>query len=540
MSGLLFQITSSAFFLFLIFNAISWLKIWEDREFKWERVVIYLRETKQGKGLLFGYVSLIKWILILGYSVTIVSSEFDYYYHLSIFALYVFLSFRTILRIYSREFTFPSFPYTFLFILVLTVAFELTLFAFSPLDRFLWMLIIDRLLPLIIAFFVLILYVFFDFNTDIIINKALRKIKNLRNLLVIAVVGSYGKGTTKEFISKILSAKFNVVATKTSFNTALRIAENMLKDFSPNKQIFVAEMEDYRFGDIAEMCNIARPAIAVVTGINDQNISMFGTMDRVLSSKFEAVESLPRDGIAIFNGNNSYSKSLYERTERKKFIYATDETAIEKPDIFAFNIKENKFSTSFNIKVFGKTYKISNLKLLGRQSIENLLPAIFIGLYIGMDFSLIRKALRDLTPLSGTMNPKITKNKAVLIDDTYNANFNSVVYAVEYIKIYRGRKILIFEPLLELGDKAEQDHILLGEKIGSICDVLILTNKNYMGPINRGIKKSHGKCEVMVLSPVKISSFVKQQCKKEDVAAFVGRGARPALTLVPSEPVYTA
>lgn len=538
MPGLLFQITSFAFFAFVFFNSVSWLKLWEDKEFKWKRIFIHLKDTRQGRNILFGHLSLIKLLLVFAYIVTIYSSNFDYYYHLAVFALYFFLIGRILLKIYEREFFFPTFSTHSLIILSLTLAFEIVLFIIPPLDRFLWMVLLDRIVPLIIGFLVLLSSVFFDFNTDITINKALKKIQSHKNLLVVAVVGSYGKGTTKEFISRMMAAKFNVLETKISFNTPLGIAKTIIKEMTPKKNIFIAEMEDYKFGEIQEMCNITIPKIVVVTGINNQSMSMFGTFQKLLESKFQAIESLPKDGISLFNGNSPSTLSLYERTKNKKFVYATDESEFKAPSIRAFNIKETRFGTSFNVEVFGKRHKIAGVKLLGRQSVENLLPAIFIGLYMGMDFSLIRKLIGELKPLPGTMNPRITFGKTVLIDDTYNSNFNSVVRALDYMKVYQGKKIFVMEPLIELGKNAKLDHLELGEKIGKVCDFLLLTNNNYFESLILGIKNSGDKCKTMILPPAKIGSFVEKYCGKQDVVVFEGRGAKLALSVISSDPVF--
>lgn len=536
MPGLLFQITSVSFFVFIAFNSISWLKLWEDKEFKWKRVFIHLGETDLGRNILFGNLSLLKWLVILGYAATIFSSNLDYYYHLAVFALYAWQLGRILLRIYEKEFSFPSLLPSFI-ILFLTLALISVLFVFPPLDRFLWILILDKILSLIIGFLVLVMSIFFDFNQDVIINKALKKIKEHHNLLVIAVVGSYGKGTTKEFISRILGAKFNVLKT-TTFNTPVGIARTIIRDLTPKKKIFIAEMEDYRFGDIEDMCNITIPKIAVVTGINDQNISMFANMNRLLDSKFQVIESLPRDGIGLFNGNSPESLALYEKTKNKKFVYASDESKFKSPSIRAFKIKENRFSISFNIEVLGKTYKISNVKLLGRANVENLLPAIFIGVYIGMDFSQIRRIIAELKPLPGTMDPRATPSGAVIIDDTYNANLNSVVRALDYLKIYHGKKVFVMEPFTGLGQNAKQNHADLGEKIAKTCDFLFLTNNNYLSQILKGGRQTRHKCIIKVTSPSKIVSFIRKEIKKQDVIIFEGKGARASMLETPSEPVY--
>lgn len=538
MQGLLFNITASFFFLVFAVNSALWLKIWEEREYKWKRVFIHLRDTKQGRNILFGTESILKWLAVLVYAATIFIDGFDRYYHLLVFALYSIIVCKIAWKAYNRNILLPSFSLNNFLILFLSFLCILFLFIFPPLDKFLWLLVLDKIIPLFIAFFVALFLVFFDFNSDIIINKAIGKIAKHKNLLSIAVVGSYGKGSTKEFISRILLSKFNILETNTAFNDALGISQTIINKLSSKKQIFIAEMDDYKIGDIRDMSAIIQPKIAVVTGINDQKISIFGNIGRILVSKYEVVESIPRDGLLIFNGNNTYSLDLYKKTSRKKFIYATDESKVNNPDIKALNIKEGKFSLSFDVHAFGRKYKLSNIKLLGKQNIENLLPGIFIGLYLGLDFSLMRKEIEKLRPLPKTMEPSVTARNVVLVNDTYNANVNSVRRALEYMKLYKGRKILVLEPLIELGKNAYSDHYALGIAIGEVCDYLFLTNDNYYEPLVKGVQNATSLCIVGVLPPGKIVEFVEDEARKDDVIVFEGEEAAASLSALTSESVH--
>lgn len=538
MASLLFEITSFLFFVFLVSNALVWLKLWEDKEYNWKRLFIHLTETKQGRKIVIGGESLIKWGVILLYGSSIYSSRFDNYYHFIVFFLYIYLFIKLIIKIYNKDFYLPTFSFQAAFILGLSLFFEFTVYTFAPLDRFLWLLLLDKFLAFVIGTFILIFLVFFDFNKDIVVNKAAEKLRSCKNLLTIAVVGSYAKGTTKEFITRVLSNKFNVLETKTSFNTDLGIAKTILSGLSPRKQIFIAEMEDNNFGDIQEMSRLLIPKIAVVTGINDQKISIFGSLEKILESKFQVVNFLPKDGIALFNANNENSLNLFRNAKRKKFLYGTQPNEIKNLDIKAFNIKESRFSISFSVLVFGKKYKITGVKLLGKQNVENLLPAIFIGLYLGVDFSTIRKVFQEIKPLSKSMEPRITVKGVTLINDTYNANINSVLRVLDYMKIYRGKKILVLEPLIELGKNAEGDHIRLGQEIGKVCDFLFLTNDNYYKSIRSKIKNGAKTCSIQFFPPLKIAEFIKKSCDKNDVVVFEGQESLSSLLALTSESPY--
>lgn len=538
MPDFLFQITSLFFFGFLLANCVRILKLWEDKSFSWKRFFIHLRDTKEGRGLLFGKESLLKIGLIFLYGITIFDSSLDTNYHLLVFSLYLYFFIKTVLEIYNKDLVFPNFSFNTFLIFALAVVFEFLLFFIPPLDRFLWLLILDKLLFLLIAFLLLFFSVFFDFNSDLIINDALKKLEKYRNLLVIAVVGSYGKGSTKGFISHILSAKYNILENKTSFGNEFGIAKTIISGVSPKKQIFIVEIDEDHERDISQICSMIIPKISVITGINDRKIGIFGSIEKIMNSKFQAIASLPKDGIALFNGNNENCLKLYRKTKNKKFLFSTDRPETNESYINAFNIKQGKLSLSFDIKVFGKRYKFSNIKLLGKQNVEYLLPAIFIGFYVGLDFSLIKKLLGEIKPLPRTMEPRITVNKTMLIDDTYNSNWDSIIRAIDYLSVFKGKKILVLEPLSELGKNASSDHYELGTAIGKVCNFLFLTNSNNMEQIASGVKKTRSSCKIERLSTAKIARFIERNLGREDVVLFEGSQARNSLMALSSESVF--
>lgn len=546
MADIIFWLTSLFFFSFLIFNTISYLSLWEEKEFKLKRILIYLKETKKGRGLILGPENLIKWFAIFLYGTTIFLGG-DFYYHILVALLYLYVFIKVILRIYHREFAFPTPSLNSFLIIIFALAFSAVLFVFPPLDRYLWILIIDRFHPLILIFFLGVFLIFFDFRQDTIINRAIDKLEKHKNLLTISVVGSYAKGSTREFIARILAIKFNVLENTTPFSNALGIAKTIISRLTRDTQVFVVEMNDYKPHDIYEMSNIARPKIAVITGINDEKISVFGSINNIIDSKYEIVETLPRDGIVLLNGDNPNAISLYDRIRHKKFIFSSFSNGERQvlhrfgtgqPSIEAENIKLSKFSVSFNVHVLGRKYRLSNIKLIGLQNVENLLPGIFLGLYLGIDFALIRKEIAKIVPLSQTMNPSKTAKGTILINDTYNSHINSVKGAVEYMKLYKGKRILILEPLTELGKNAYQDHLGLGKEIGKACDYLFLTNDNYYKPLILGIAQEKSLCLVQVLPPVKIVKFIEKNIGPSDVVVFEGKEAYNSFSLIASEPVY--
>src|SRR3990167_8737257 len=107
MADIIFWLTSLFFFSFLISNTFSWLGLWEEKDFKFSRILIHLIETKKGRSLILGWGNALKWSAIFLYSTTIFLGG-DFYYHILVFLVYLYVFIKVILRIYHREFAFPT------------------------------------------------------------------------------------------------------------------------------------------------------------------------------------------------------------------------------------------------------------------------------------------------------------------------------------------------------------------------------------------------------------------------------------------------
>ena len=172
-----------------------------------------------------------------------------------------------------------------------------------------WLLIFDILTPAIISAIVLIFQPISVFEKYRLIKKAKNKRKKFSNLLVIGITGSYGKTSTKEFLYTILVEKFGkdkVLKTKEHQNSEVGISNCILKELNETYEIFIVEMGAYNIGGIKLLCNIAQPKIGILTGINEQHMATFGSQENIIKAKFELINSLPEDGLAILNWDNNF------------------------------------------------------------------------------------------------------------------------------------------------------------------------------------------------------------------------------------------
>lgn len=524
----LYIITSFLFFIWLFRNILFWVWLWQLKEYRLDRVIIHLRETGQGRKLFFSPLSILKWLAFIFTIAVIFYPKYITVAQIYIAGVYaiqaVFILREFFYRLYKR----PVFTFKALIILFLVFA-SISLSYFIPLfEDFLWLVFLDRITPFAVAFFVFLFYFPTELYRDWKIEKAAKELRHHKKVSVIGITGSYGKSSTKEYLSQILEKKFKVLKTKGTNNTPIGIANTILYGLRKDTEILVAEMGAYKIGEIAEMCQIVNPKIGILTAVNEQHLSLFGSLQNTIKAKYELIEALPKHGLAIFNGNNEITRKLYEETEKDKALYLCLEKIESKTkknaDITAFNIITNKYDIEFDVMINDKTVHFKT-PLLGAHNVNNILPGIYVANKFGMKITDIQEAVAGLTSLPQTMIYKEGPKGATIIDDSFNANPEAVLAAMDYAKIYKGKKILVLQPMIELGGKAAKEHYRVAKEISNTCDYLFLTNRNFYKSISRGIIDGKGKCEVKVAKVGVVLDFIVHNITKGDVIVFEGKEA---------------
>ncbi|MBU2578744.1 hypothetical protein KKA09_01340, partial [Patescibacteria group bacterium] len=342
--------------------------------------------------------------------------------------------------------------------------------------------------PLFSSFIVLLFQIPTAILCKRILKKAKRKRERFKNLLVIGITGSYGKTSSKEFLATILSEKFNVLKTEKHINAEIGIAQTILNNLNENHQVFICEIGAYEKGKVKEVCEIIKPKIGIVTGVNEQHLAIFGSMKNLLSAEGgeELIDSLPADGMAFFNAKNKYCLELYKKTDIKKFIYG------------------------------------ENVKL---QGLENIEGAKMVARELGMSEKEIEKACQEIENKFPGIQIKKGIDGLNIIDAVYSANPDGVVAHLEYLKTWSGRKIIVMPCLIELGKASKQVHQIIGKKIAENCALAIIITKDKFreirdSAISNGMKKEN---ILFIESPKKIFEKIKEFCYSGDVILLEGR-----------------
>lgn len=505
-----------------------WIWFWQLKEYHIGRIRAHF-ETQRGRKLILNPLLITKLLLVLGLFYNFeIGSQF-------LILIYLFETLIIFRHFSKKTLKSPVLTKKALFLLFFgfcLIVFIPASFWKKPLFDFtIFLLVSDVLAPGIFsglaAFFQPLAFLW----QRIIIQKAKKKREKFGDLICIGITGSYGKTSTKEFLATILAEKYGkdkILKTKEHQNSEVGISLCILNELKPKHQIFVCEMGAYQKGGIKLLCNIAKPKIGILTGINQQHLATFGSQKNIIKAKYELIESLPKDGLAIFNGSNQFCKNLYQKTDIPKKICSPIPAAAEIVsylDLWAKNIIVKEKSLSF--KVFSKEGELSDFKvnLIGLHNIENILLAACCAKELGMGLPEIAKACGKIEPQEKTMKLKKGKGGLTIIDDSYSANPKGVIAALNYLKIWPGRKIIVMPCLIELGKASIEVHKRIGERIGQICQLAIITTKDRFKEIKEGARKRGMKPEniLFIESPQEILEKIKKFSKKDDVILLEGR-----------------
>jgi UDP-N-acetylmuramoyl-tripeptide--D-alanyl-D-alanine ligase len=355
-----------------------------------------------------------------------------------------------------------------------------------------------------------------DYQKRRIMKRARRKMQELKHVRTIGITGSYGKTSTKEFLFSILSSKYKVVKTTGNNNTNMGVAGTILRDVDDSYDFFICEMGAYRIGEIAEICSLALPYAGILTGINQQHIDLFGSIENTKRAKFELIQNLPRDGFAVINRQAQEIALKIDYKVRDVTVFSRDlvEEIKVQPDYIEFAYKENVF----------------RINILGKHYIDNLLAAIIAAEKLGMSISEIQEAVSKIKVESDYLIQKLEGPRgSVFIDDRYSANPTGTIAALEYLEdaYPRCKKILVFPGIVELGKDSENIHQRIWKKADDVCDLVYIVQKDnrVIHNINQ-IKNEYKKSRFVFNDDFdKIKEDLKKQLDGNTVVLFESRGA---------------
>lgn len=297
------------------------------------------------------------------------------------------------------------------------------------------------------------------------------------NIPIVGITGSNGKTTLREMVTKILLNKFVVLSNQGNKNNHIGVPLTILK-IQSSHELGVIEIATNHPGEIALLTELINPMFGIITNIGKGHIGFFGSLEAIYKEKTALYEKMRAGSVIFLNMEDKYLKN-YESSLEIIRIGKSDENDYWGKIISVDDQGRVKFSIN-NLEEI-------QLKITGEHHFNNALLAAAIGLHFKISIEKIKETLEDFEPVDQRM--QIYKvNDLLIIDDSYNANPDSSRSAIDYLaklSSIKGRKILAFGDMLELGDFGEQEHYSLGEFISNkTIDVVFL-----FGPLSIMIKK---------------------------------------------------
>lgn len=294
-----------------------------------------------------------------------------------------------------------------------------------------------------------------------------------KDTIFLGITGSNGKTSTKDAVATVLCHKAPTLKTFASYNHELGYPQTLLR-LEPHHRYAVLEMGAQWVGELRWLSEtIARPDWSLITNVGAAHLGLFGSQERVVEAKSELVQVLRPDGIAMLNYDDPNVRAMSEKTAAHVLFYGLSPLA----HVYGDEISGDPLSgLSFTLN-YQYTQRRVELHLPGQHSLMTALAAAAAGIAAELHLDTICAALEELRPPPGRCEVKTGPNGCTLIDDTYNANRQSIVAALNAIQAStlgrKGKRWIVLGDIFELGDFARQEHLASGAAVAGVADYLV-------------------------------------------------------------------
>ncbi len=324
---------------------------------------------------------------------------------------------------------------------------------------------------------------------------------------VIGLTGSTGKTSTKNMLECILSEEGQTCATQGNFNNEIGVPLTLLS-INENHKFAVVEMGARNRGDIEYLTDFVQPDVAILLNAGTAHIDIFGSQENIVLTKGEIFSSLKSDGLAVVNIDDPAHQIWLDSLVGKELI--TFSMSNEKASLYAKDIDTDAHSTNYKLFYKGCWQHIS-LPVPGLHNVANSLAASAAAIHLGFSLEAIARGLAKLTTSSGRLMTIPCSEKLLVIDDSYNANPNSMRAAIDVLSLTPGFKIAVLGEMAELGDFSKKLHLELAKYVAeSTVDKVYL-----IGPFSSEMARiiggraevAHTKLEVLESLEIKDDIF---------------------------------
>lgn len=281
---------------------------------------------------------------------------------------------------------------------------------------------------------------------------------------VVGMTGSNGKTTVKEMVAAILAVNAPVLFTQGNLNNDIGVPLTLLR-LNEQHRYAVIEMGANHPGEIAYTSAVAQADVVIITNVGPAHIEGFGSLDGIARAKGEIIETLGQDGVAVINRDDAYFDYWKKLAGSRKTLSfglhaGADVTA---KDIHT-DICNRAFITRFELLTAAGNLSV-RLQLAGQHNVVNALAAAAASLALGFGLDQIRQGLESVKPVTGRLQPLVSRMGNIVIDDTYNANAASLKAGLDVLASCGGEPWLVLGAFGEQGPESAKIHAEIGEMI---------------------------------------------------------------------------
>jgi len=313
--------------------------------------------------------------------------------------------------------------------------------------------------------------------------------------VVVAVVGSFGKTSTKHILAQLLQPHVNTLPTRKSFNTLMGVTRVINEDLAPENRVFIVEMDAYAPGEIAAISDLVNPTVAIITAIGPQHMERFGTVDRIAGALYEVAAALPADGTLILYTGDESGVALAQRARNDqrhliRYAPANDGDNVD-ADVIASSIRVDAHGSTFRWRweALGLDRQVA-IPLLGRHQVANVSAALAAVHVLGYSVDDAITAARTLEQVEHRLQLMATAGPLTVIDDSYNANPVGVHNGLEVLAAMPGEhKFLITPGLVELGSVEDEENRRYGAHAARVCDHVMVMSAKTSAALCAGLRE---------------------------------------------------
>jgi UDP-N-acetylmuramoyl-tripeptide--D-alanyl-D-alanine ligase len=326
-------------------------------------------------------------------------------------------------------------------------------------------------------------------------HKAKKRLKEIKNLNIIAITASYGKTSIKNYLFQILKKRYNCYMTPRSINTISGIIKDINNNLPIDTQVYIIEAGARQIGDIEEITIFLEPQYIIIGSVGEQHIEYFKTLDNIINTKMEILKS-PKLKYGFVH--NSVPIKTYD-------------TITKFPNDLNI-IKSDLNGILFDVKINNKLEHF-HTTLLGNFNAINLTAVILMSYKLGINIDEIKIGLNNIKAVKHRLHLSKANGKLIL-DDSFNGNLIGMLEAVMISSTYKKRKVIVTPGLVE---STKEANITLAKAINEVFDVVIITGNLNLNTLQLNINKN----KVMVLKDKsKMQEVLLNHTQLDDLILF--------------------